>query len=77
MTLYSLKKLTLLVKTKLNVKTNLKRSSFSRMEKLILAGSQQAILEKDLLNFKKNDENGRFLILEAMTDDCVFILIKQ
>ena len=47
------------------------------MEKLVLAGSQQAILEKDLLNFKKNDENGRFLILEAMTDDCVFILIKQ
>ena len=25
---------------------------------------------------KKNDENGRFLILEAMIDDCVFILIN-
>ena len=25
---------------------------------------------------KKNDENGRFLILEAMIDDCVLILIN-
>ena len=24
----------------------------------------------------KNDENGRFLILEAMIDGCVFILIN-
>ena len=26
---------------------------------------------------KKNDENGRFFILEAMIDDCVFILINM
>ena len=25
---------------------------------------------------KKNDENGRFLILETMTDNCVFVLIN-
>ena len=25
---------------------------------------------------KNNDENGRVLILEAMTDDCVFILVN-
>ena len=25
---------------------------------------------------EKNDENGRFLILKAKTDDCVFILIN-
>ena len=25
---------------------------------------------------QKNNENGRVLILEAMTDDCVFILVN-
>ena len=33
-------------------------------------------MEKDLLNFKKNDENGRFLILETMIDICVVIFIN-
>ena len=33
-------------------------------------------MEKDLLNLKKNDENGRFLILETMIDICVVIFIN-
>ena len=33
-------------------------------------------MEKDLLNFKKNDENGRFLILETVIDICVVIFIN-
>ena len=28
------------------------------------------------LKKKKNDKNGRFLILVAITDECVFILIN-
>ena len=68
------KKLTLLVKMKLNAKTKgepfFSHGKTNSWEAAIAyTGKRSFRLLK-----KKNDENGRFLILEAMIDDCVFIL---
>ena len=68
------KKLTLLVKMKLNGKakgelffSHGKTNSWAAA--IAYTGKRSFKLLK-----KKIDENGRFLILEAMIDDCVFIL---